>query len=58
MDSIVVNKFAYKPSVKDITDKYYEMFRDTENQSEAKEKDFPNSPDIPDHSDQDSDTDG
>ena len=27
MVSIMVNEFAYKPSVKDIMDKYYEMFR-------------------------------
>ena len=27
MVSIMVNKLAYKPSVKDIMDKYYEMFR-------------------------------
>ena len=28
MVSIMVNKLVYKASVKDITDKYYEMFRD------------------------------
>ena len=27
MVSIMVNKIEYKPSVKDIMDKYYEMFR-------------------------------
>ena len=27
MVSIMVNKHAYKPSLKDIMDKYYEMFR-------------------------------
>jgi hypothetical protein len=27
MVSIMVNKLAYKPSVKDTMDKYYEMFR-------------------------------
>ncbi len=32
MVSIMVNKLAYKPSVKDIMDKYYEMFPD-KNQS-------------------------
>ncbi len=57
MVSIMVNKLAYKPSVKDIMDKYYEMFRG-KNQSEAKKKEFFNSPDSPDHSDQDSTVDG
>ncbi len=28
MVSIMINKHTYKPSVKDIMDKYYEMFRD------------------------------
>ncbi len=51
----MVNKLVYKPSVKDIMDKYYEMFHG-KNQSES--KDFFNSPERPDHSDQDSDTDG
>ena len=55
MVSIVVNKLAYKPSVKDIMDKYYEMFRGKDS---ANKNDFFNSPDNPDHSDQDSDTDG
>jgi hypothetical protein len=50
MVSIMVNKITYKPSVKDIMDKYYKMFRD-KNQTEAKKKDFSNSPDSPDHSD-------
>ena len=27
MVSIMVNKYAYKPSLKDVMDKYYEMFR-------------------------------
>ena len=27
MVSIMINKHAYKPSVNDIMDKYYEMFR-------------------------------
>jgi hypothetical protein len=27
MVSIMINKHVYKPSVKDIMDKYYEMFR-------------------------------
>ena len=54
MVSIMVNKLTYKPSVKDIMDKYYEMFRD---KNSVNKKDFFNSPDSPDHSDQDSDTD-
>jgi hypothetical protein len=54
MVSIMVNKLVYKPSVKDIMDKYYEMFRG----KSANKKDFLNSPDNPDHSDEDSDTDG
>ena len=55
MVSIMVNKLAYKPSVKDIMDKYYEMFR---GKNSANKKDFFNGPDIPDHSDQDSDSGG
>ena len=55
MVSIMVNKIEYKPSVKDIMDKYYEMFR--VKNSPNKKKIF-NSPDNPDHSEQDSDTDG
>jgi hypothetical protein len=55
MVSIIVNKLAYKPSVKDIMDKYYEMFH---GKNSANKKDFFNSPDSPDHSDQDSDVDG
>ena len=55
MVSIMVNKFAYKPSVKDIMDKYYEMFH---GKNSANKKDFFNSPDSPEHSDQDSDTGG
>jgi hypothetical protein len=55
MVSIMVNKLAYKPSVKDIMDKHYEMFR---GKNSAKKKDFFNSPDSPEHSEQDSDTDG
>jgi hypothetical protein len=54
MVSIMVNKLAYKPSVKDIMDKYYEMFRG----KSVNKKDFFNSPDSPEHSDQDSDADG
>ncbi len=54
MVSIMVNKLVYKPSVEDIIDKYYEMFRG----KSTNKKDFFNSPDIPDHSDQDSDTGG
>ena len=54
---LMVHKFVYKPSVKDIMDKNYEMFR-WKNQSEVKKKDLFNSPNIPHHSDLDSDTDG
>ena len=39
----------------DIMEKYYEMFR---GKNQANKKDLFNSPDSPDHSDQDSDTDG
>ncbi len=55
MVSIIVNKHAYKPSLHDIMGKYYKMFR---GKHHANKKDFFNSPDNPDHSDQDSDTDG
>ena len=55
MVSIMVNKLTYKPSVKDIMDKYYEMFR---GKNSANIEDFFNSPDRSEHSDQDSDTDG
>jgi len=55
MVSMMVNKLAYKPSVKDIMDKYYEMFR---GKNSANKKDFFNSPDSTDHSDQDTDTNG
>ena len=51
MISIMVNKVAYNPSVKDIMDKYYEMFRD---KNRTNKIDFFNSPtDV-----EDSDTDG
>ena len=55
MVSIMVNNLVYKPSVKDIMDKYYEMFR---GKNSGNKKDFFNSPDSPEHSDQDSDSDG
>ncbi len=56
MVSIMVNKIPYKPPVKDSwTRTTYEMFRD---KNSVNEKDFYNSPGSPDHSDQDSDTDG
>jgi hypothetical protein len=55
MVSIMVNKLAYKPSVKDIMDKYYDMFR---GKNSTNKQDFFNSPDSPDHSDQDSDVGG
>ena len=54
----MVNKLVYycdKHSVKDIMDKYYEMFR---GKNSANKQNFFNSPDSPDHSDQDSDTNG
>ncbi len=52
MVSIMVNRITYKPSVKDIMDNHYEK-------NSVNNKDFFNSPDSdPDHSDQDSDTDG
>jgi hypothetical protein len=53
MVSIMVNKLVYKPSVKDIMHKYYEMFPGT---SSVNKKDFFNSPDRPEHSEKDSDT--
>jgi hypothetical protein len=49
--SIMVNKLAYKTFVKDIMDKYYKK-------NSVNKKDVFNSPDNPDHSDEDSDTDG
>ena len=55
MVSIMVNKLVYKPSVKDVMDKYYEMFRGKNSENK---QDFFNSPDSPDHSDEDSDEDG
>ena len=48
MVSIMVNKLVYKPSVKDIKDKYYEMFR---GKNSANKKDPFNSLDSTDHSD-------
>jgi hypothetical protein len=51
----MVNKHTYKPSLHDIMEKYYEMFR---GKNQANKKDFFNCPDNPDHSDQDSDTHG
>ncbi len=51
MVSIMINKHVYNPSVKDITDKYYEMFR---GKNRGNKSDFFNRPeDI-----QDLDTDG
>jgi hypothetical protein len=40
----MVNKLAYKPSVKDIMDKYYEMFR---GKNSGNKKDFFNIPTVP-----------
>ena len=51
MVSIMINKDAYKPSVKDIIDKYYEMFRGKNRGNKA---DFFNRPEDV----EDSDTDG
>jgi hypothetical protein len=51
--SIILNNLVYKPFLKDIMDKYYEMFCGRINK-----KDLFNSTDIPVHSDQDSDSDG
>ena len=51
MVSIMMNKHTYKPSVKDIMDKYYEMFRGKNRGNKAN---FFNSPEDV----QDSDTDG
>ena len=45
MVSIMVNKLAYKPCLKDIMEKYCEMFRV---KNLANKKDFFNSPGIPD----------
>ena len=50
MVSIMINEHAYKPSVKDIMDKYYEMFRGKNRGNKA---DFFNRPEDV----QDSDTD-
>ena len=52
--TVMVSIMLNKSSVKDIMDKYYEMFR-SKNHSEANKKDFSNSPD---QSDQDSHADG
>jgi len=51
MVSIMINKHEYKSSVKDIMDKYYEMFRD---KNRGNKTDFFNRPEDV----QDSDTDG
>ena len=51
MVSIMINKHTYTPSVKDIMDKYYEMFRD---KSRGNKVDFFNSPEDV----EDSNTDG
>ena len=51
MVSIMINKNTYKPSVKDIMDKYYEMLRV---KNRGNKTDFFNSPDHV----EDSDTDG
>jgi hypothetical protein len=51
MVSIMINKNTYNPSVKDIMDKYYEMFRD---KNRGNKSDLFNRPEDV----QDSDTDG
>ena len=55
MVSIMVNNLAYKSSLKNVMDKYYEMFC---GKDQANKKDFFNCPDSPNHSDQKSDADG
>ncbi len=55
MVSIMVIKLPYKVSVRDIMDKYYEMFR---GKNSTNMKDVFKRPDSPEHSDCDSDTDG
>jgi predicted CopG family antitoxin len=50
---IVFNKQTYNPSLHDIMEKYYDMSRDKD---QSNNKDFFNSPDTPDHSDQHSNT--
>ena len=51
MVSIMINKYVYKPSIKDIMDKYYKMFR---GKNRGNKTDFINRPEDV----QDSDTDG
>jgi hypothetical protein len=55
MVSIILNNLLYKPFLKDIMDKYYEKFC---GQNQSQKQNLFNSIKIPDHSDQDSDTDG
>ena len=50
MVSIMVNKNAYKPSLIDVMDMCYEMFC---GKNQANKTKLFNSPDSPDHSDQD-----
>ena len=50
MVSIMINKHTYKPSVKDIMDKYYEMFR---GKNRGNKTDFFNRPEDVQHSDTD-----
>ena len=44
MVSIMVNKHTYKPSLKDIMDKYYEMFR---GKNQPNKTDFSTVPTVP-----------
>ncbi len=50
MVSIMINKHTYKLSVKDIMEKYYEMFRD---KNRGNKSDFFNSPEGVEASDTD-----
>jgi hypothetical protein len=50
MVSIMINKHEYKSSVKDIMDKYYEMFRD---KNRGNKSDFFNRPEDVQDSDKD-----
>ncbi len=47
MVSIMVNKIAYNPSVKDIMDKYYEMFRGKNSVNKKTFSTIPTAPSTP-----------
>jgi hypothetical protein len=55
VDLKVLKLTGQSTQTKNIMDKYYEIFR---GKNSVNKKDFFNSPDSPEHSDQDSDTDG